>query len=278
MSIIKDIPVKLHPFSHSELLIKASTNVDWSHEYYKILDIHQKGYTGKNVKVAVLDTGVQLDHFLFEKAVADGRLKAFDTTGGDGLDRQGHGSWCVSRYIADDPQLIGFSPDVDMISIKVLGDGGSGKLSDVIRGFELAIAEDVDIISTSLGWTGRYTPFDAVVKKANDKGILMVSAAGNDGKLEDIDYPGLYADIFAIGSHGKTGVKSSFSDWGVDLDLYGSGESVKGAWRDSKITLSRGTSMATPSVGALIALLLQRLKEEYGTIDRQLLKQLAKCQ
>lgn len=277
--IIKEVPVALPPFKLEPILMKAGINTDWSHDFYKILDAHKKGYKGKGVKVAVLDTGVELTNDAFTKAVDEKRLKAIDARRNQNNpnDIQGHGTWCCSRYIADDEEVLGFAPECEVVSIKVLNDNGSGSLSDVVRGYEMAIDEGVDIISTSLGSPGTTAAMQNIVRKARDLGIILISAAGNDGTREGIDYPALYDEVYSIGSHDEIGKRASHSDWGVDLDLYGSGVRVRGAWSGNRITFAGGTSMATPSIGGCIALFLPLLKENYQVIDRDLFKKIATC-
>lgn len=278
---MENTPVKLPPFSAEVKWTKSGSNTDWSHDFYRIKELHSKGKTGKGVKVAVLDTGVDLSHNSFQKAIESGRLKAIDARSGGTTpgDRNGHGTWCVSRYISDGSDVLGFSPECSVTSYKVLNDNGSGNISSVINGVRMAIDEGVNIISTSLGWSGSSIPaIEELALEALSKGILWVSAAGNDGLQEDIDYPALYGDIISVGSHDKSRKRSLFSDFGVDLDLYSSGEAVLGAYTQNREAFLQGTSMATPSLGAIIATLWDDIIAEYGKIDREVLKILSTCQ
>ena len=276
-----NIPVHLPPFDAKVQFIKANSPTDWSHQYYDVLELHNSGKKGKGVKVAVLDTGVDLSHNSFRSAIDSGRLKAIDARlrYNDPIDRNGHGTWCVSRYISDGRDVLGFAPECSVTSYKVLGDNGGGDLQDVLNGVRLAIDEGVDIISTSLGWNGSSIPaFERIVEEAVSKGILWFSAAGNDGTKEDIDYPALYDLIISVGSHNKDGLRSFFSDFGVDLDLYSSGEDVLGAYTRNREAYLQGTSMSVPSIGALIATVYDDIMDKYGKIDREVLKILASCQ
>lgn len=280
MKNIKDIPVHIPPYNVSVQLIKSEQNTDWSHTFYDILNLHASGKKGKGVKIAVLDTGVDVSHDSFKSAFASGRLKAFDARSGkpSAADKNGHGTWCVSKYISDGKGILGFAPDCSVTSYKVLDDNGSGNLSDVLNGVRLAIDAGVHIISTSLGWSGGSIPeFESLAKEVQRKGIIWVSAAGNDGTKEDIDYPALYDQIISVGSHDKNRKRSYFSDFGVDLDLYSSGEAVLGAFLGNKEAYFNGTSMATPSLGALLATVYFDIINHYGKIDRDVLKKIATC-
>lgn len=272
--------VKLPPFAESIQLIKSGSNTDWSHDFYDIEALHEKGIKGKGVKVAILDTGIDLSHNSFKTAIAEGRLTAVDAREGhnDPNDGNGHGTWCASRFISDGKDVLGFAPECTVISYKVLNDNGSGNLQNVIRAAEMAIKAGCDIISTSLGWAGEVDGFINVVNKSKERGILWLSAAGNDGTREDIDYPALYGDIISVGSHDKNRKRSRFSDYGLDLDLYSSGQKVLGAYTKNREAYLDGTSMATPSLGALITLMFDKLMKENGKIDRHVLRKISTCQ
>lgn len=273
--------VKLPYFKVSISLTKNHNNTDWSHGFYNIKKLHDSGRTGKGVKVAVLDTGVDLSHSSFESAIKEGRLKAIDAryNKNDPSDHQGHGTFCASRYISNGRSVLGFSPDCEVTSYKVLNDNGSGLISDVSRGIELAMLDGAHIISTSLGWSDVDLPgFKEIAQEVIDAGIIWVSASGNDGRYEHIDYPAVYDNVISVGSHDRFGKRSTFSDFGYDLDLYGSGEDVLGAYVNNKEAYLQGTSMATPSTGAIIANLYGDIVNKYGTINREVLKELVKCQ
>lgn len=273
----KNIPVHLPTYDAQPVLIKSGNNTDWSHDYYKIKELHSKGYTGKGVVIAVLDTGVDLTHSSFQKAISEGRLKSIDARTGsnDPTDRNFHGTWVVSRYLSEGADVLGFAPDCTIISIKVLNDNGSGNLNSIMNGIDIALAEGADIISSSLGWPSHVRAMDPFVQKVKDAGKLWISAAGNDGTREGIDYPALYSDIISVGSINSLLKRAIHSDFGVDLDLYSSGEAVKGAWGNDAEAFLSGTSMATPSLGALIALVWDQIKGE--VVDRETLKEISTC-
>ena len=163
-------------------------------------------------------------------------------------------------------------------SIKVLGSNGGGVLSDIYRGVDLALAQGADIISTSLGWGSEWPHFAGVVQRVKAAGVLFLSAAGNDGTHNGIDYPALYDDVISVGSHDKNLKRSIFSDWGPDLDIYGSGEGVKGAWLGNKEAILQGTSMAAPSEAGIIAMFKNKIQAKYPIIHRETLKTIATCQ
>ena len=248
---------------------------DWSHHFYNIDRVHARGRKGKGVKVAVLDTGIELSHNSFKTAVSEGRLNAYDFTGGnDPNDYGGHGTWVCSRYIAEG---YGFSPECTLSSYKVLNSDGSGNLEDVKNALWDVIEGDYHIISTSIGWPKSVEGFSDIVQAVKDKGIIWLSASGNDGEWDGIDYPARYMDVISVGSHNKRGRKSKFSDTGYGLDLYSSGENVLGSYINNTSARLSGTSMATPSLGSLLALVYFDVIEKYGKIDRDILKKISTC-
>jgi len=153
--------------------------------------------TGAGVTVALIDSGINL------KIEANGLKKrvlaTFDFTGGDGLDRYGHGTH-VAGIIAGQPgrtsdtrQYSGVAPGAFLVNLRVLGDDGSGSASDVIEAIDWAIDHKDDynirVINLSLGapvlQPYRDDPLCEAVERAVRAGVTVVAAAGNFGKLAD---------------------------------------------------------------------------------------------
>ncbi len=253
-------------------------NGDWSHESYRIKDLHNKGYKGDGIKVAVLDTGIDLNHLCFQEALDDGRIIAnISDRYSTFHDGHGHGSWCASRYIGTN-NVIGFCPNCILYSYKVMNDNGSGSLDDVFKYGHKALDEGVKIISISLGWNGEKGNKDLVdlVNRANSLNACIVAAAGNDFG-NGLDLPALEDGVLSVGSHDVENKRSEFSDIGIDLELYGPGDGVLGAWKDGRVLSVSGTSMAAPSVGAFICLVYDYVMNKYGKFDYEILKKITKC-
>jgi subtilisin family serine protease len=254
------------------------------------------GLTGKGVTVAVLDTGVDLSHPDLKDRVSE--TKSF-VDGEDVADRNGHGTHVTSTVggsgAASDGKEKGAAPDATLAVGKVLGDQGSGSESQIIAGMEWA-ARDVHarIVSMSLGSTEPSDGTDPMAQAVNtlsaETGALFVVAAGNTGAPSSIGSPGAADAALTVGAvdsddqaayftsagprYGDNALKPDLSAPGVDI-LAARSQLVAGS---GYYTSMSGTSMATPHVAGVAALLAQehpdwagaRLKDALMSTSRQL--------
>ncbi|MGY6018556.1 S8 family serine peptidase [Streptomyces spinosirectus] len=233
------------------------------------------GLTGKGVTVAVLDTGVDTSHPDLAQRVSV--TKSF-IEGEDVADRNGHGTHVTSTVggsgSASDGKEKGVAPDVTLAVGKVLSDQGSGSDSQIIAGMEWA-ARDVHakVVSMSLGSTepsdGTDPMAQAVDTLSKETGALFVVAAGNTGAPSSIGSPGAADAALTVGAvdagdqaayftsagprHGDNALKPDLSAPGVDI-LAARSQLVDGS---GYYTTMSGTSMATPHVAGVAALLAQ---------------------
>ncbi|MYW65514.1 S8 family serine peptidase [Streptomyces sp. SID8379] len=256
----------------------------------------EAGLTGKGVKVAVLDTGYDPSHPDLAARVSES--KSF-IEGEEVADANGHGTHVTSTVggsgAASDGKEKGVAPDVTLAVGKVLGNGGSGSESQIIAGMEWA-AKDIKakIVSMSIGSDGASDGTDPMAAAVNslsaETGALFVIAAGNYGAPGTIGSPGAADDALTVGAVdsadeaayftsqgprvGDNALKPDLSAPGVDI-LAARSSLVEGS--GSYETMS-GTSMATPHVAGVAALLAQkhpdwtgaRLKDALMSSSKQL--------
>jgi len=151
--------------------------------------------TGKNVSVAVIDTGIDTRHV----ALRDRVIFTKDFTGGDGLDRFGHGTHVAGIIAgtggetADTRDYRGIAYGASLVNLRALGDDGSGSVSNVVDAIDFAIDHrqelKIKVINLSLGTPVmqpyRDDPLCEAVERAAAAGILVVTAAGNYGRTAD---------------------------------------------------------------------------------------------
>lgn len=241
------------------------------------------GYTGKGVKIAVLDTGVDADHPDLKTQVIES--KNFSTAA-DANDHFGHGTHVASIAAGTGAKshgkYKGVAPDAKILNGKVLDDSGSGDDSGILAGMEWAAQQGADIVNLSLGGqdTPGIDPLEAEVNKLSaEKGILFAIAAGNEGP-ESIGSPGSadaaltvgavdgndkLADFSSTGPRvGDDAIKPDVTAPGVDITAAAAPGSVidkeVGENPPGYLTIS-GTSMATPHVAGAAAI----LKQEHPT-------------
>ncbi|MFF9812331.1 S8 family serine peptidase [Streptomyces sp. NPDC014006] len=257
----------------------------------------EAGLTGKGVTVAVLDTGVDLTHpDLADRVTA---TKSF-IEGQEVADRNGHGTHVTSTVggsgAASDGREKGVAPDATLAVGKVLGDQGSGSESQIIAGMEWA-AKDVHakIVSMSLGSTEPSDGTDPMAQAVNtltrETGALFVIAAGNTGAPSSIGSPGAADAALTVGAVDSADEAAYFTSSGPRLgdnalkpDISAPGVDILAARSrltagSGPYTTMSGTSMATPHVAGVAALLAQRhpdwtgaqLKDALMSTSRQLI-------
>jgi subtilisin family serine protease len=161
---------------------------------------------------------------------------------------------------------IGVAPESTVYAVKVLADNGSGALSWVAAGIDWAVANNMDVINMSLSATTGSIALAEAVAAAQAAGVLVVSAAGNSGCCNTVGYPARYAGSMAVGAVDVNDAIASFSSTGPEVDITAPGVAVRAPVPTGSCTLCdptgyrllNGTSMATPHVAGVGALLMSR--------------------
>ncbi|TAK53821.1 MAG: hypothetical protein EPO24_13870, partial [Bacteroidetes bacterium] len=215
---------------------------------------------GQPIKLAVLDTGIDSLHYELDARYKGGYN--FVLKNPHPWDGHSHGTH-VSGTIAAELNgvgVVGVAPDIDLYSLKVLSDAGSGTSADILAAIDWCVQNGMNIASMSLGGgigitlpTGQavrapvYSPTeDAAYQAAYDAGLLIICASGNDGEPV-VMYPAAYPSNMAIGAIGKNLALASFSNYGAEQEVVAPGVDVKstvpmGTGRDSRVDLA-GTSL-----------------------------------
>ncbi|HID20603.1 MAG TPA: hypothetical protein EYP28_06685 [Methanophagales archaeon] len=223
LRIIDAISADIYPSMLDELLNSSAVNevypdeklyallddsVPWINapDVWLLLDSIGDNVTGKGVKVAVLDTGVDYKHPDLGGGKGTGYkvVRGYDYVNDDfdPMDDDGHGTQ-MAGIIAANGDLKGVAPDATLLAYKVLDSSGAGDTSATIAGIDAAIKEGVDIISMSLGGIldTTNTPLAEAVNRALDAGVIVVAAAGNEGPLiGSIKDPGSYERVITVGA------------------------------------------------------------------------------
>lgn len=249
----------------------ASTNqlYQWHHDTINSYDAWDTA-TGEGVVIAVLDTGLDLDHTEFIGQV----ILQTDTEADDGIaeDDEGHGTHVAGIIAAKKNNNIygaGVAPDSKLIIVDVfyeINGEWRASSSDIIDGIIYAVQNGADIINLSLGQYEDDTAQESAINDAVSQGVVVVCAAGNDS-TSNSHYPSDYDSAISVISTNYTDTISDFSNFGSQKDISAPGGGVWDAPNnlhafiistdlDNGYAGMYGTSMAAPVISGVCALML----------------------
>lgn len=218
--------------------------------------------SGSGVKVAVLDTGVQANHPDLTGKVILQKDFAYNDNVAD--DVAGHGTHVCGTIAATTNNGIGVASlgfGTQIIAGKVLNNSGSGTLAKIANGITWAADNGAKVINMSLGGTSGSTALQNAVNYAWNKGVVVVAAAGNSNTTA-ANYPAYYTNAIAVAATDQNDARASFSNYGSWVDIAAPGVDVGSTYINSQYVYMSGTSMASPHVSALAALVWS---SSYGT-------------
>lgn len=224
--------------------------------------------TGKNVKIAIIDTGVDMNHIDLAANISNLSYDT-ETDTSPSILYGDHGTQCagIAAAIKDNGiQIAGVAPEATIVSISNSMEGSTNSQLKRANGIIWAYQNDVDIISNSWRSTTYHAAIDEAIHDAfrygrHGKGCIIVFAAGN-GHGSGVDYPANSNDtIIAVSAIKNSGVLSLFSNYGPQLDLVAPGQYVLTTLPNDSIIYDEGTSLACPHVAGVAALILERNSE-----------------
>jgi subtilisin family serine protease len=211
-----------------------------------------------SVPIAILDTGVLASH----QDLAPNMLPGYNTIAEstNTTDIHGHGTHVAgiaAASINNGYGIAGLAGSSKIIPVKVLGDTGSGSTLDIAEGVIWAADHGAKVINMSLGSSSDSLTLQNAINYAFNKGVVVVAAAGNDN-TSALHYPAANENVIAVSSIDQYKNKSSFSNYGSHIDVAAPGSAIYSTVRTSTTSYGymQGTSMASPYVAGLAALLL----------------------
>ncbi|WP_084244314.1 S8 family peptidase [Planomicrobium okeanokoites] len=268
-----DTEVSVKNIPEGPIFKAAAQQPSWGYQHIKAPSALKLGYTGKGVKIAVIDSGINSKHP--DLSVAGGASMIDNTS--PFTDGAGHGTHVAGVIAALNNSIgvVGAAPDAEIYSVKVLASSGVGSLEDVLEGIQWAIDQDMDIINLSLTTDYNIPELEALLKKANELGIIVVAAAGNIEIVDtrgnyvqntaDVLYPARYPSVIAVGSTDTNNRLSGFSYRGPSVEIVAPGQGIYSTFSTIATSghddykSSEGTSVSTPFVSAVFA----QYKEAY---------------
>lgn len=292
----KPLPAQPAPINTESDFFKTASVIDYGqattqNRMLKIDCLHDKGYTGKNVIIAILDGGfIDADTIMvFDSARVQNRIiGAYDFAVNDSFPYKfdKHGTAVLSVIAANIPgQMVGMAPHAKFLLARTLTDTFDTHTDEDnwIRAMEWADSMGADVINTSLGYSNyfgggdtNYTYADmngntTIITKGADiaanKGIIVIASAGNQGNKtwKYISAPCDGDSVLCVGAVNNIKLRSSFSSYGPSYDsrikpeVMAMGEAIKVIWPGtSGITSMNGTSFSAPLIAGLAACLKQK--------------------
>jgi subtilisin family serine protease len=240
----------------------------------------------KNSVVAVIDTGIDYNHIDLVSNIwrnsdeiagnrvdDDGNgliddIRGFDFANFDTnpMDDHGHGTHVSGTIGASGNNgigIVGVSQNVSLMPIKVLGADGSGDSLGVFYAMVYAMQNGADIMNMSLGGYGFSFLNYVAAYWANQEGVILVAAAGNERNNNDsrANYPASFGfdNIISVAASGESDSLASFSNYGArSVDIVAPGADIYSTVPNNGYTYSSGTSMAAPHIAGACALLLSQ--------------------
>jgi len=251
-----DIPVKM-----------SADKVDWGITRIGADKIWDKS-TGSGIKVAVIDTGVDLLHTDLSANISTG----YDFVNNDAspMDDNGHGTHVagIIASVQNGIGVIGAANAAKVMPVKVLNNQGYGYLSDVAKGIYYAADNGARVINLSLGAPSDSLTLKAAVDYAVKKGVVVVAAAGNDGG-QTCSYPAAYASVICVVATDTYNKLASFSNIGGELAA--PGVYNYSTYPGNLYKYMSGTSMSTPHVAGSVAVVMSLCKDCTSTQVKDIL-------
>lgn len=220
----------------------------------------KKGFKGKGIRVAVIDTGVDASHPELKGKVAEGYNAILNNN--NAMDDEGHGTH-VAGTIAG--TTVGVAPLVTIVPIKFLDAQGSGYLSDAVKAIDWAMKHDVQVMSNSWGGGEESEALKEVIKAATDKGIYFIAAAGNESNDNDkmpswpASYQSEMINMISVAAVDQKDALAPFSNYGPKTTMLAApGVKIYSSTPGGKYQSWSGTSMATPHISGAMAIIIEK--------------------
>lgn len=245
------------------LSIETKQNADFVADGIKLTNceqLHKEGFYGEGMRICVIDSGYDTHDFTKENVLCG---KNFTNEGNvdDYKDFHGHGSFCIG-------EIVQVAPKCQIVVAKALNKNGNGDFNNIINAFKYAIEQNCHVISMSLGSTTPSDELHELIKQANELGVLVCTAAGNEGdgnsSTDEISYPANYEEVINVGAVNYYKSIANYSNSSQWVDVCSVGTNITSTFLNNKWCNSSGTSMAVPIVAGVSLLLREKFVKEWG--------------
>lgn len=214
-------------------------------------DVANKLTSGKDVKVGIIDTGIDYNHNELKERF--GALKGYDfvSNSDNPLDFNGHGTHC-SGIVAG--KNTGVAPKCELFGLRVLDSDGKGSEVDIIKALEWAVDNHIDVCNMSFGSSHSSLFEKKAIEYALNNGVILCSAAGNSG-VKEYSYPASYEGVISVAAVDSDNERASFSTMNDKICISAPGVDIVSSVPGNSYSSLSGTSMAAPHVTGVVALI-----------------------
>lgn len=230
----------------------------------------------ESIIVAVVDTGVDLEHQDFRGKLVEGYNVLTDTN--DPMDDNGHGSHVagiISASTNNTVGIAGISWNNKIMPVKAIGADGTGSSFDIAKGIRWATDHGARVINMSVG---NYHPsgiLQEAIRYASNKGVVLVAASGNDN-TDQPSFPAAYPEVISVAAVDQNAIRADFSNYGHYIDVAAPGVDIPSTYIYNEYAALSGTSMACPHVAGLAGLILSVNPDLTNTDVRKIMEKSAK--
>ncbi|TDX59196.1 S8 family peptidase [Orenia marismortui] len=244
-------------------------NQKWNYSAISLPEAWALSTGSAKVTVAVIDTGIDLDHPDLKGQLIDG----IDMVGDDEDDfpgpddRNGHGTHVagiIGATTNNDEGIAGINWNISLMPVKVLpASGKNGNMETISAGIVWAVNRGADIINLSLGASEASKILEEAIEYAYKHNVTVIAASGNYSS-DELLYPSQYTQVIGVASIDSYFQLSTFSNYGENLDFVAPGEDIYSTYISKyfRYKYDSGTSMATPHVTGVAALILAKFRAE----------------
>jgi len=214
------------------------------------------GSTGKGVRVAVVDSGVEYDHPALDDCVRGGVVVEYDEGAENNVridpeeqpfDSAGHGTACAGI-------IHGLAPQAEIYSVRVLGRDMHGRAIQFAAGLDWATEHGMQVVNLSLSTSKEeyYGLFHDLADQAYFKNVNLVSAVNN---IPAPSYPSLYSSVISVAAHDGHDPFIYYYNPAPPVEFGAPGIDVEVAWNNKQYVVSTGNSFAAPHIAGIVALI-----------------------
>lgn len=248
----------------------------WHHKRLGTGAAWTKTMGSKELIVAIIDDGIDRNHEDLKGKI----VNAYDTIRNRKhiIPKGAHGTHIAGIIAGSANNGIGgtgVAPNVKLMPINVF-DGEYADTADIIDAIHYAVQQKANIINMSLGDTSYSESLNKAVQEAYKKGVLIVAAAGNEGDMgENVQrvYPAAFSHVISVAATNSSDKRPSYSNYHSTVDIAAPGDDILSTLPNGKYGWMSGTSMATPMVAGVAALIwshepkLNKTEVEYRLYD-----------